>query len=304
MTQSGHEDVKRQLPHGDEIFLDHVGHFVRDPQAASHALVRAGFAPTPLSVQRNPDGSLTGTGNVCAMLARGYVECLFKTAETSLGRELDDGIDRYPGVHLAAFAVADAGKAHRRLSEAGFRARPLANFQRPVATETGNATASFTVARVEPGEMAEGRIQMLTHHTEDAVWQPRWLAHPNGALGLASLIIVVADVAEAAARFARFTSRGAKPSRSGATIMLDRGRIELVRPEAFTAALPKISIPCLPFAGAYAIAVKSLAAVDALLHAAGMRVRHIDRGLVVPFPVELGQGAWLFTESSRISLLD
>ena len=36
--------------------------------------------------------------------------------------------------------------------------------------------------------MAEGRIQTLTHHTEDAVWQPRWLAHPNGALGLASFV--------------------------------------------------------------------------------------------------------------------
>ena len=62
----------------------------------------------------------------------------------------------------------------------------------------GTATAAFTVARVEPGEMAEGRIQVLTHHTEDAVWQRRWLAHPNGALGLASLAIAVADVDEAA----------------------------------------------------------------------------------------------------------
>ena len=49
-------DADRQLPVGDEIFLDHVGHFVGDPQAASAALARAGFAPTPVSVQSNPDG--------------------------------------------------------------------------------------------------------------------------------------------------------------------------------------------------------------------------------------------------------
>ena len=46
----------------------------------------AGFAPTPVSVQVNPDGTPTGTGNVTAMFARGYVEVLFKTAETPLAR--------------------------------------------------------------------------------------------------------------------------------------------------------------------------------------------------------------------------
>ena len=73
----------RQLPIADEIFLDHVGHFVRDPEAASHALAQVGFAPTPKSVQVNPDpaggaGQPTGTGNITAMLARGYIEVLFK----------------------------------------------------------------------------------------------------------------------------------------------------------------------------------------------------------------------------------
>src|SRR3977135_4260972 len=102
------EDAKseadRQLPIADEIFLDHVGHFVRDPEAAAGALVRAGFAPTPVSIQVNPapDGGqrLTGTGNTTAMFARGYIEALFRTADTPLGRELTAGISRYLGVHL------------------------------------------------------------------------------------------------------------------------------------------------------------------------------------------------------------
>ena len=115
------EDARtdRQLPVGDEIFLDHVGHFVRDPQAATRALVRAGFAPTPVSVQTQPDPAggaprLTGTGNVTAMLTRGYVEVLFKTADTPLGHELDAAMARHAGIHLVAFAVADAAGAHRR----------------------------------------------------------------------------------------------------------------------------------------------------------------------------------------------
>ena len=114
-------------------------------EAASRALARAGFAPTPVSVQVNPDPaggrrSSPAPATSRAMFARGYVEVLFKTADTPLGRELDAALARYPGVHLAAFAVADAGEAHRRLGAAGFRMRPLAAMQRPVDTGGGART--------------------------------------------------------------------------------------------------------------------------------------------------------------------
>jgi hypothetical protein len=294
--------VDRQLPIGEEVFLDHVGHFVRDPQAASRALVRAGFSPTPVSIQvtPDPDGTPrpTGTGNVTAMFLRGYVEVLFKAADTALGRELEAGLARHPGVHLAAFAVADAAAAHHRLSEGGFRMRPLTEMQRPIDTAGGKETAAFTIARVEAGEMPEGRIQMLTHRTQHLVWQPRWLAHPNGALGLVSLIIAVSDVEEAAQRFARFTSRPARPSSQGRTIELERGRLHLVTAAAFTHMLPDIPIPSLPFAGAYGIKVRSLTALDELLTRAGVSRRRRGPDLVAIFPEELGQGAWLFTQDA------
>jgi Glyoxalase-like domain len=296
MMNTERAEVDRQLPLGQEIFLDHVGHFVPDREAASRAFARCGFAPTPVSVQVNPDGTQTGTGNVCAMFARGYIEVLFKTAATPLAAELDISMARYRGVHLAAFAVADAGKAHARLGAAGFALRPLVSLQRPVDTETSPATAAFTVARVERGAMAEGRIQILTHHTEDAVWQKRWLVHPNGARALASVMIAVPDVEEAVARFARFTGRDAMPTRSGQVIALDRGRVELVTRAAFEAALPEIAVAGLPFMGAYGVVVASLDVVEAMLVRADMRTRRAGDCLVAPFPEELGHGAWLFTE--------
>src|SRR5258705_5230681 len=157
-------EIERQLPLGDEIFLDHVGHFVSDPAAAGDALARAGFTRTPVWVQVARDGGPTGTGNVCAMMTRGYMEVLFKTADTPLGREFEASLARYSGIQLAAFAVADAPAWHRRLGEAGFRTRPISPFKRPVDTQAGPDTAAFTVARGEPGEMAEGRIHMLTPH--------------------------------------------------------------------------------------------------------------------------------------------
>jgi hypothetical protein len=288
--------LARQLPAADEIFLDHVGHFITDRQAASAALARAGFAPTPVSVQVNPDGTPTGTGNVTAMLSNGYVEVLFTTADTPLAQEFRAAVAGHSGVHLAALAVADAEMAHARLREAGFPTRPLVRFQRPVETENGPGIAAFTVVRLERGTFAEGRIQLLTHRTEDTVWQKRWLSHPNGALGLTHVVIVSADVVEAAARFERFTARAAQTTAFGRSIPLDRGRIEIVTEAAFAALVPGVRPPRLPFMGAYALQVASLDAAAALMAGAGLAPHRVDGALVVPFPPELGVGAWLLTE--------
>jgi hypothetical protein len=293
-------EIDRQLPAGAEIFLDHVGHFVRDPQAASAALARAGFAPTPPSIQVDPDAAggprPTGTGNVTAMLSRGYLEVLFKTADTALGRELDAALARHAGVHLAAFAIADAAPAHARLAAVGFAMRPLVRMQRPVETAAGPDTAGFSIVRVAPDAMPEGRIQMLTHHTERAVWQPRWLGHPNGALALIDVVFAVADVAAAAARFALFTGCPAVPAAFGHTIRLDRGGVVLMPPRALAEMLPEVAIPPPPFAGAYGIAVRSLTDAERVLRAGGLTGRRDGACLVAPWPAALGLGAWLFVE--------
>ncbi len=291
-------EADRQLPVGSEIFLDHVGHFVSDPAAASAALTRAGFTPTPVSVQSNPDGTPTGTGNVTAMFSRGYVEVLFKTADTPLGKEFDAALAGHSGVHLAAFSIADAEATHQRLTDAGFLMRPLVQFQRPVDTAGGPGVAAFTVVRLARGAMAEGRIQLLAHRTEDTVWQQRWLEHPNGALGLIDLLVVSADVAEATARFARFTGRRARAMTFGQSIQLDRGRVGIVSETAFVALVPEVAAPRLPFLGAYAIRVASLRATEELMDKAMLTPRRTGKALVVPFPAELGAGAWLFAENA------
>jgi hypothetical protein len=299
----GHTASKldRQLPRRDEILLDHIAHFVPEAEPAIRALGRAGFAPTPISVQVNPDpdgGSprLTGTSNVTAMFACGYMEVLFKTSDTPLVREFEAGLTRYPGVHLAAFAVADAAAARRRLAMSGFRVRPLVDMQRAVDVDGQPATAAFTIARVEAGEMPEGRIQILTHRTEPVIWQPRWLSHPNGAWALTRILVAVADVAEAARRFGRFTGRASAPTALGQAIELDRGRVDLLPADQFARLLPEVPIPSLPFVGAYGISVKSLDLAADLLTGAGLIVRQRDRELIAIFPPELGHGAWLFTE--------
>ena len=293
--------ASRRLPVGAEIFLDHVGHFVRDAQAARRALQRAGFAPTPVSIQSDKDSSTerlvpTGLGNSTAMFARGYLEVLFKNSDTPLVREFDAALARRAGLHLAAFSVADAAAARERLAGAGFAVRDLVRMQRPVETEGGPGTAAFTIARVKPMTMPEGRIQMLTHHTEDTVWQPRWLSHPNSVCDLIDVVIAVDDLDEAAARFARFTGRSAISTPGGALIRLDRGGVYLISHDRAAEKLPEVPVTALPFMLGYALGVESLAAAEAAVDGADLEWRAFEEGIVATFPTELGEGAWFFVE--------
>jgi hypothetical protein len=161
----------------------------------------------------------------------------------------------------------------------------------------GPDIGAFTVVRLERGAMAEGRIQILAHRTENTVWQPRWLTHPNGAQGLIDMVVVSADVAEAAKRFVRFTGHNAMPTKFGQAIALDRGQVQLMSRDVFAAMLPEIVIPRLPFLGAYAIRVQSLAEAEVLIRREGLAAQRLGGALVVPYPSELGLGAWLFVEN-------
>jgi hypothetical protein len=296
------EDADRQLPVAAETFLDHVGHFVPDADAAVAALTRAGFFAAPRSIQVVPDGrggtTPTGTGNVTAMLSRGYIEILFKTADTPLGREFDGALARHAGVHLAAFSVSDAGAAHARLAKAGFGVRPLVAMERPVDTVAGPGRAAFTIARVDAGAMAEGRMQFVTHRTQDTVWQPRWLDHRNGATGLVDMVVATADRRDAAARFGRFLDRPVIAHASGELVRLERGGVLVTDAATMARLVPDLAIASLPFIGLYAVTVRSLAVLEGVLARNAVAFRRDGDVVTVPFPDGLGSGAWMFVETA------
>jgi hypothetical protein len=54
----------------------------------------------------------------------------------------------------------------------------------------------------------------------------------------------------------------------------------------------------LPFLGAYAVKVRSLPALESLLRQERLPMRRLGEALAVPFPQELGAGAWLFVENA------
>jgi hypothetical protein len=275
-----------------EIDIDHVAHFVPDIDAAARQLEALGFTATPLSVQSHrlkPGGPLVpaGTANRCVMLEQGYVEFLTATAPTSHADQLRAQLDRYTGVHLIAFGTAAPELDHDRLARSGFDPAPPVALERPIDAAHQQATARFTVVRVPAGRMAEGRIQFCRHETPELLWQPRWTTHPNGAIALVGVIACVADAAEAAARYGRFT--GLDFRRSGATFVIRtaRGTLTFIEPVALEQL--HVRAPALPWIAGYALETRDLAAAGSRSREAGCTVRELgSERLLVELPPALG----------------
>lgn len=282
-----------QVPPPGRINIDHVAHFVPHIDAASAALERAGFTLTPFSEQSHrleAGGPLVpaGSGNRCVMLREGYLEFLTPTGDTPIAQQLRTAIQRYTGVHLIAFGTADAEADQARLQKQGFNPLPAVALQREIGTLEGSGTARFTVVRVPPGTMAEGRIQYCRQHTPELLWQPRWTAHANGARGLAAVVVCVADPQEAAQRYARFSGLFAQVAGPLWRIDTQRGALLFVTPEALQRALG-LAAPSLPWIAGYVLTSDNLSATRQHLEQAHCAVKPLPgERLLLEWPGAVG----------------
>lgn len=275
------------LPAKGEIFLDHVGLFTADMAGAAGQLERLGFRLTPFTRQVTPDGrggySPTGTANRCAMLRHGYVEVLTAVSESALAKQLDRAVARYPGLHLIAFAVADPDAMRAHLEREGFAPQPLVHMSRPVTIDGRHGEASFTIVRVAPGAMPEGRVQCLRHEAPEWVWLPEFMSHENGAEALTGIILCVADPVEVSRRYARFTGRVTRSLGNRLRLQLDRGYLDFVAPDHLADLVPGVRPPSLPFMAAMSLSSGSIERIGHHLRQSGVPCLSLEDGeLLVP----------------------
>lgn len=282
-----------QPPSPGKLNIDHVAHFVPHIDAASAALEQAGFTLTPFSAQSHrtePGGPLVpaGSGNRCVMLREGYLEFLTPTGDTPIAHQLRIAIQRYTGLHLIALGTADAAADYARLDKNGFGPLPAVALQRQIDTGEGEQTARFSVVRVPPGTMAEGRIQYCQQHTPQWLWQPRWLTHANGACGLAAVILCVDNPQEAAQRYARYTGLLAQLDSGLWTLNTSRGALLFVTPDRLHQHTG-ITAPSLPWIAGYVLDCDNLRATRALLDARRCETRELStQHLLMQWPQALG----------------
>ena len=300
-----------QIPAPGDYVLDHIGFFVPDMEKGSAALERLGFFLTPWTPQQHslgPDQPVVpaGTGNRLALLEWGYLELLSPFAEGPVADQMRDAIRRYTGLHLIALGTADAATDHARIATAGFATIPLVDLQRKLDTPKGPGMVRFSVARVPPATMPEGRIQFCQHLTPENQWQERWMKVVNGARALTDIVLCVADPDEAAHRYGRFFDRAARRLPVGGWALdLQRGRVVILSKDALGTALPGIDVPTLPFMAAFAVEAPDLASVRALLAANGVAILLDTPDAVAAAPVpELGAAAVFIADAGCAPWLD
>ncbi len=284
--------ARAQLPPPGSSTLDHIAHFVPDSSAAGDVLERLGFTLTPFSAQSHrmtPDGPLVpaGTGNRCVMFERGYLEFLTPTADTPIANQLRNAIARYVGVHLVAFGTAAPEKDHARLEKEDFTPLAPISLQREIETERGAGTARFTVVRTPPGKMPEGRIQFCQHHTPELLWQPRWLAHHNGSRALSGVVLCVADIAQVAERYARYTGLKPRHTRRAWQLQTEHGYLLCATEEALRTAWG-LEVPAVPWIGGSILTTTDMHIAAACAATMGCVTRRLRSRLLVVLPPAIG----------------
>jgi Glyoxalase-like domain len=258
--------------------LDHIGLFVPDMARAGQAMERIGFALTPLTPQRHAMGSgelaPAGTANRLAVLQQGYIEILTATGDTPIADQLRRAIGRYTGAHLIAFGSADAEETHARLDRAGFDPLPIVRLECGGPGTAGDRLARFSVVRVPPERMIEGRMQFCRHYTPELVWQPERQDHPNRAQGLTDILLCAPDPAEAAARYGRFLDLAPEPRDGFWLIRLARGRLHVLDRMSLLR-LTGIEAPTMPFIAGFALTSTDLAATRAVLAEGAIATREL-----------------------------
>jgi hypothetical protein len=262
---------------GSATGLDHVGVCARDSAALWGAYERLGFQLTPVARQSRGSEPL-GTANRCAMLRQGYIELLAVVDPALPDNGLGAMLDRFEGARILALRMEDSPGNLARLRRAGVEIPGVSPLSRPV--EAGGPVARFE--RLPLPEAPEGRVQLVRHLTPEAIWQERWMGHPNGVTGLRAAILVAENPARSAARLSRLSGLALEPDPAGgfALPLPDGARVRVLAPDVLASVLPGVVPPALPAVVGMVLGVADLDATrDAL--SAVLRVE-VPGGVMVP----------------------
>ena len=196
---------------GDSAILDHVVVNVQTRlDAAAAAYGNLGFSLTERGHHT------LGTSNHLALFQQDYVELL--GVEAGRPNPGWDIVANAVGIQGLAFKTGDADALYRRLTEDRLPVQPPEEFSRPVTLPEGTFDARFRVVGVDPSPLRGVRVFFCQHLTPHLVWRREWQSHANGALGVAHLVVAVADPVRAGEAFARHRGAAADRGRIG-----DRG---------------------------------------------------------------------------------
>ncbi|RSD19610.1 VOC family protein [Amycolatopsis eburnea] len=271
--------------------IDHTVFLTRDYAETWRRYEELGFTLSPPSrhfASRTGDSEPVPscTANRCAYFGDSFLE-LIGIVDEAAGdpwRVLPILDARGDGLHGCSFGVVDSAAAERRLREAGLSDSGVLKLQRDVELPEGTRTARFRSVHIGRDHTPEGILHTAEHLTPEYIHQPRYLGHPNGARGVAGILLVVPD-AEVAAYRDRY-----------AVITGEKRLVDIEGVSDLDAVLPGETPKALPYFAAHGVVVEDLSKARKLVEAhvptitrpGGFFVRAEDAG-----------GAALYFEEAR-----
>ena len=171
--------------------IDHVIIGVRDLERARMGWTRLGFTLTPRGRHLGQ-----GTANYCIMFGRDYLELLGFVEPDDHAARLRAFLADREGAMAVAFAPdAPIAEAAATLTELGLHPGVPRALGRQLELPEGTVVPRFELSALAAADTPGIDAFLCAHLTPQLVRQPRWLDHPNGARGLRSIHVVVADTA-------------------------------------------------------------------------------------------------------------
>lgn len=291
--------------HNDITGFHHVGIVARDLDIMEATYRSFGFTLSPRSrhmLAERPGAPLTAgcTANMCALFGDSYIELLGIVDESAPDPwHTKQMVAQYEGLRILSLDSSDATGTDARLGAAGIPTSGVLELERPVETEDGPAVLRALSVHFDPRTTPEGYIGVAQHLTREYVLQPRYLTHPNTALGLAAVLIVAADdEVEVVTRRYRDVL-GVAPGTAGPKTVLVRGgaRIEIVPASAAGPVLPGEQAPAPTYLAALTVVVGDLDRARRFVDETGTETRTTEEGFSVP--ARDACGAALFFTAAR-----
>ena len=261
------------------IGIDHSVVAVRDLERARAVYNRLGFTTTPR--RRFTEW---GTANYGVMFEHDFIELLGivdSTAEVTPG--LVDYLADGEGVMAVSLQADDVGSARAELNRGGFHPSGLNETEITLEAPDGPVAQRFRWLRIAAETTPDMYMMLVQPLTPERMRRPEWLAHPNGALSLTGLTVVVDDPLGLMGSYeALFGAGSSTPTDNTLAIHTGRGALFFVTEDNFSLLHPSVAAMTrrTPFIGAMCLETADVDATAAYLDAHDVPHTFSERGVV------------------------
>lgn len=195
-------------PNQHRLGIDHPVVSVRNHPEAVEKYVRLGFSPSPISY--HPWGSVL----TLMMFENNFIELIgvddpgkFGTGEVDgfcYGRTLGEFLDRSEGLGLVALHSKDIEADFAAVKASGLPTQQRIDFRRRLTRADGTPDeAVVSLGMVMDPELGDVSNFLCQQHRPEFIWRKDWQNHPNGALAVAEVVYLSADLDGLAARWCK-----------------------------------------------------------------------------------------------------